>query len=698
MSSMIPTSRFVLNTAILLAAALLFASCSQRTDAPGKDWPYHGGTTDEPHFSPLQQISQDNVDRLGLSWFYEFDTDRGQEATPIVANGRLYVSTAWSKVFAFDAQSGKPLWSFDPKVAGPKAYDACCDVVSRGVALDDGRVFVGALDGRLIALDATTGAQLWSVQTTDPTKPYTITGAPRVVKGKVIIGNSGAEYGVRGYVSAYDVKTGALVWRFYTVPPDPKKGPDGAASDPLIPTMAKTWYGDGWLNGGGGTVWDAIVYDKKYDQLYIGVGNGGPYNYGVRSQGKGDNLFLSSIVALNPDTGKYIWHYQEVPGESWDYTATQNIILTTLSIDGRARDVLMQLPKNGLFYVIDRSTGTPISGTPVVPVDWFQGFQPGGWRPKVNPAAYYTNGFALVSPGTTGVHSWHPMAFSPKTGLVYVPIQPKDVGPYTAEKKFQFSPRGWNTGLDFAASKLPDDPAQVDAIAKSATGELVAWDPIARKVTWRVKQPFGRNGGVLATAGGLVFQGTSDGRFVAYAAESGRKLWEYQAGNGIMAAPVSYELNGKQYVAVMAGFGGSTVSSGFLFPQRERRPGRLLVFRLDGKATAPAYPVNPHPALEITEPAAAPDTIKKGDALFHRNCMVCHGVSAVGGILPDLRRSAAITDKSTFRSIVIDGALSTQGMVSFRDKLTDDDAQAVRMYLQSRARRLAQEERPMARP
>ena len=684
----------LLTAAALACASVMLASCAKPEMAPAAsgEWRVNGGTNDEQHYSPLQQISQSNVGRLGLGWFYEFDTDRGQEATPIVAGGRIYVSTAWSKVFAFDAGSGKLLWSFDPKVRGDKAFEACCDVVNRGVAVEGNRVFFGALDGRLIALDAGTGKALWSVQTTDPKKPYTITGAPRVVRGKVIIGNGGAEYGVRGYVSAYDAASGKMAWRFYTVPPNPKSGPDGAASDPQIPMMAATWHGEGWLNGGGGTVWDSIVYDEKYNQLYIGVGNGGPYDYGIRSQGKGDNLFLSSIVALNPDTGKYIWHYQQIPGESWDYSATQNMILATLSIGGQSRDVLMQVPKNGLFYVIDRRTGVPVSATPVVPVSWFKGFPAGSWRPSIDPKAYYSKGSALVSPGMTGVHSWHPMAFSPTSGLVYVPIQANNAAGYTALKTFKFNPHGWNTGTDLTEVRLPEDPARIEAIAKGATGALVAWDPVAQKARWRVDQQYERNGGVLATAGGLVFQGTPDGRFVAYAADTGRKLWEYAAGNGIIAAPISYELNGQQYVAVMAGFGGSTIATGFQFPQRERRAGRLLIFRLDGKASAPAYPTIPRPALQITEPEAPAATIKVGEATFANNCLVCHGLGAIGGILPDLRRSPAITDKVVFKSIVLDGALTSQGMISFRHRLSDADAEAIRKYLQYRARALASNE------
>jgi len=649
----------------------------------------HGRTSNEERYSPLHQISSTNVGALGVAWYRQFDTDRGQEATPIMVDGKIYVSTAWSKVFSFDARTGQLLWSFDPEVPGETNVKACCDVVNRGVAVADGRVFVATLDGRLIALNAKSGKLLWSVITVDRSKPYTSTGAPRVVKGKVVIGNSGAEFGVRGYVTAFDASTGKLVWRFYTVPGDPAKGPDHAASDDKLADMAKTWYGKGWIeNGGGGTVWDSIVYDAEFNQLYIGVGNGGPYDYKLRSEGKGDNLFLSSIVALDPDTGKYRWHYQETPGEAWDYTATQNMILATLTFEGKPRKVLMQAPKNGLFYVIDRATGNLISADPYTNAEltWFQGLNGATGRPDVNPAAYYSEKPSMVSPGPTGVHSWHPMAFSPATDFVYVPVQESGALNFTATKDFKMKPGDWNTGTDLRAVVLPDDPAAVSSIAKGLTGALVAWDPVQRKVRWVVHQPYQRNGGVLATGGNLVFQGTADGRFVAYSADQGQALWEYKVGNGIVAAPISYAVDGEQYVAIMAGFGGSAITTGFQFPQKQRLPGRLFAFKLGGTVTPEAYVLSNRPPLQVTEPPADAGTIRRGQDAYQLHCMTCHGIGVLGGTLPDLRRSPAIVDKAAFDAIVLGGALSQNGMVSFRWRLSREDEEALRQFLQSKAR------------
>ena len=672
----------------MLSAAAAYGALRNDSDGmndpAARDWPMHGRTAKEERFSPLAQITQANVGQLGLAWYHEFDTDRGQEATPIVVDGKLYVSTAWSKVFAFDAATGAALWSYDPKVPGAKGFDACCDVVNRGVAVDGNRVFVGTIDGRLIALDRASGKPLWTAQTTDPAKSYTITGAPRVVRGKVVIGNGGAEYGVRGYVSAYDAATGKLVWRFYTVPGDPAKGPDHAASDSVMAKAAASWSGR-WFDkgGGGGTVWDAIVYDEELNRLYIGVGNGGPYNYAVRSDGKGDNLFLASIVALDPDTGRYIWHYQENPQESWDYTATQPMTLADLTIDGKPRKVLMQAPKNGLFYIVDRTTGKPISATPYTRINWATGIDPKTGRPLENPNIRYADKPVMLMPGAAGSHNWFPMAFSPRLNLVYFPISRNAGQLYTAQKPFQYRAKGWNTGIELSSGDIPDN--QIKAIAATQTGALIAWDPIARKARWAVEHPYQNNGGVLATAGDIVFEGTSDGHFYGYAADTGRQVWSYDAGNGIIAGPISYAVGNVQYVAVMAGFGGSGVSAGFLLPQRRRLPGRLLVFRLRGKATAPTYPPEQVSDFKAEPPKASPETIAHGRQVYSANCMVCHGVNAIAGVLPDLRKSMLITDRQAFDAVVVDGALADNGMVGFKDKLPAEDIEAIRAYLQERS-------------
>ena len=419
----------------LLLMPFMLVACESQTSTPEAtdkvveaDWSNIGFDAKEQRYSPLEQINDGNVDELGIAWFKDLPDARGQEATPIEVDGKLYISTAWSKVFAYDAKTGEELWSYDPGVDGAKAVDACCDVVNRGVAINRGKLFFGTIDGRLIALDANTGARLWETQTTDNSKPYTITGAPRVVKNMVIIGNGGAEFGVRGYVSAYDASDGNLKWRFYTVP-NPEGKPDGAASDEIFEKAANATWGDGgnWReSGGGGTVWDSIVYDEDLDQLYFGVGNGNPWNHGLRSGGEGDNLFLSSIVAVNPDTGKYLWHYQETPAESWDYTATQHIIQAEMPIDGKMRKVLYHAPKNGFFFVIDRLDGTLISAEPFVEgINWATGYDMKTGRPIENPdARFYKTGKPFIAiPGALGAHNWHPMSYNPNTGLVYIPAQ-----------------------------------------------------------------------------------------------------------------------------------------------------------------------------------------------------------------------------------------------------------------------------------
>lgn len=651
------------------------------------DWPEHGRTADEQRYSPLSDINAHTVGHLGLDWYADLDSDRGQEATPVVVSGKLYVSTAWSMVKAYDGPSGKLLWSYDPKVPREWAVNACCDVVNRGVAVADGRVFVGTLDGRLVALEAATGRPLWSVLTIDPTKPYTITGAPRVIKGRVIIGNGGAEYGVRGYVSAYDVKTGERAWRFYTVPGDPSKPFEA----PILAKAAKSWFGQWWKLGGGGTVWDSMAYDPVLDLLYIGTGNGSPWNRKLRSAGKGDNLFLSSIVALRPSTGAYVWHYQVTPGDEWDFTATQPIILADIKIDGKDRKVLMQAPKNGFFYVLDRATGKLLSAKAFAPTSWASGIDLKSGRPIENPAARYseTGKPFLQVPGPLGAHSWYPMSYSPKTGLVYLPTQnfPFLYGP---DKAFRYHRRGWNLGVLMGSPPLPDDPESLAAIRSSIKGSLVAWDPVRQKAVWRVNFGEAFNGGTLATAGDLVFQGNASGYIVAYRADNGAKLWAFDAQSPIMAAPISYAIKGRQYVAVMVGYGGvAAFGPGALTnaDRKKRNISRLMVFSLNGKAALP--PVSPLPALALPNPptdAPIGPGIEQGRQLYERSCSTCHGTGAVtAGIAPDLRHSQALS-RDVFRAIVLDGALKGAGMAGFAGTLSPDEVEDIRGYLGQRAR------------
>ncbi len=646
-----------------------------RLDSAERDnsnWLSYGRTYSEQRYSPLAKISDSNAKQLGLAWYADLDTDRGQESTPLVIDGMLYVSTAWSMVKAYDAKTGKPLWSYDPQVPRELGVNGCCDVVSRGIAAWNGKIYVATFDGRLIAVDAKTGKDVWSVVTVDRTKPYTITGAPRVFKGKVVIGNSGAEYGVRGYISAYDAETGKMVWRFYTVPGNPAEPFENKAME----MAAKTWAGEWWKEGGGGTVWDAISYDPELNLVYFGVGNGLEWPRARRSADKGDNLFLSSIVALNADTGAYVWHYQATPGEEWDFDAVQQLMLADLELGGKRRQVLMQANKNGFFYVLDRRTGQFISAKTFVNINWAKGIDEKTGRPIENPGIRYSSTGKPVQmmPGPDGAHTWHPMAFSPKTGLVYIPAQ--EIGKkFTPLKDFQISPEGWNLGV------------AVDGTPEPKKGYLLAWDPVKQKEVWRADHRGPWNGGAVATGGNLVAQGDAAGYFNVYRADTGEKLWSTFAQSAIMAGPVTYEVDGEQYIAVLSGWGSAfslqagrvAASSGNL-----RNVSRVLVFKLGGTATLP--PLEPR-QLVINPPAdtANAATIATGGALFGRFCSVCHGESAVGGgVVPDLRASSFLGN-DFFYEIVLNGAMKDNGMASFKSILDHQKVEAIRAYVIHRA-------------
>ena len=665
--------------------------------ADGANWISYGRNYEEQRFSPLAQISTENVGELGLEWSADMDTARGQEATPLVMDGKMYLTTAWSKVKAYDAATGEPLWSFDPEVPGETAVKACCDVVNRGMAAWGDRLFLGTLDGRLIALDRDTGDVIWETVTVDQTKSYTITGAPRVIDGKVIIGNGGAEFGVRGYVAAYDAVDGEEVWRFYTVP----DGTEGEDSDAYLQDAAKTWSGDTLAGedgiGGGGTVWDAMAYDADLDLMYIGVGNGSPWNRAYRSpgedgKGEGDNLYLSSIVAIRPSTGEYVWHYQTTPGETWDFTATQHIMLADMEIDGRERQVLMQAPKNGFFYVLDRATGEFISGDPYVTVNWATGINPETGRPIENPETRIdkTGQPATVTPGALGGHNWHPMAYHPGENLVYIPAFEAGMVYSPQENWKPDRARGFNIGFDLGASDLPPDLGFRKQVAGSLRGMLIAWDPVAKKARWTVEHPGPWNGGLLATAGGLVFQGTAGSDLKAFNAADGTELWSFAAQTGIVAPPVTYTVDGEQYVAVLAGWGGAyalTVDGGLIANKAPvRNVSRLLVFKLGAEGELPPPPALADIPLDPPPSRATPEVIALGKARYGRYCSVCHAPGAVGStVLPDLRRSGTLGNKGAWLSVVHDGILQDNGMASFKASLTKDEMDAIREYVIKRA-------------
>lgn len=654
---------------------------------PATEWLTYGGTYDEQRHSPLTQINPGTLARLGVAWTYDLGSTRGVEATPIVHDGVMYVTASWSVLHAIDAKTGKRLWVYDPAVDKSIGVDACCDAVNRGVAWKDGVLFLGVLDGRLEAIDAKTGQRLWSVQTTDKAKPYTITGAPRVVKNMVLIGNGGAEFGVRGYVSAYDTKTGALVWRFYTVP-NPNKRPDGAASDAALARIANpTWGNRGaWkTDGGGGTVWDAIVYDRENDQVIIGVGNASPWNAQIRDPDGGDDLFVASLVALDADTGRYRWHFQQTPRDVWDYTSTQPIILADLPLgkNGASRRVVLQAPKNGFFYVLDAATGAFISGKSYVRQTWTTGLDAAG-RPIETPGARPVQTPVTQLPGTHGAHNWHPMAFDPALGLVFIPAQEI---PRTFAPEAKPSPNSvWNTGYDYSygASIDAPDKAKLRAMRAALKGRLIAWDPVAQQPRWSVEQKTAGNGGVLSTAAGLVFQGTIGGDLVAYAAKDGRELWRHPLKGGGIAPPVTYRLDGRQYLAIATGWGGVYgLAAGYAFdPPLRGNAGRVIAFRTGASGTIPDQDA-PHVERRAqAAPFGTPAMLKRGADMFSRVCMACHGPMAISsGVLPDLRWSPFSADRDGWKAVVIDGALAPEGMASFARVLTADDAEAIRAYV-----------------
>jgi alcohol dehydrogenase (cytochrome c)/quinohemoprotein ethanol dehydrogenase len=665
-------------------------------DQDSANWLSYGRTYDEQRFSPLQKINAHNVQQLGLAWVFDLDTaHRAQEATPLVIDGVMYVSSAWSKVFALNAATGERIWSYDPKVPGEAAVNACCDVANRGVAAWNGKIYVGTLDGRLVALDAATGKPVWEELTVDKNSRYTITGAPRVVKGKVLIGNGGAEMGVRGYISAYDAETGKLAWRFFTVPGDPAKG----FESPALEKAAATWKGEWWKLGGGGTVWDSFVYDPELDLVYVGTGNGSPWNQEYRSPGGGDNLYLSSILALKADTGEYVWHYQTTPGETWDFTATQPLMLATLKIGGADRKVIMQVPKNGFFYVLDRATGELLSAQPVVPTNWATSVDMKTGRPVENPESRYgkTGKPFLSLPGPMGAHSWQPMAFNPQRGLVYLPINEAGFV-YIPDKGFHATPLSFNTGADFGTGSLPIEDDNAMAGVKAGTkGHLAAWDPVAQKEVWRVQYQHPWSGGVLATAGDLVFAGSGAGEISAYKADTGSRLWTGETQAGVLAAPMTYEVNGEQYIAIEVGYGGAyALAAGPLALDSHVKGNspRVLAFKLNGKSTLPAAAPAAPRVLQPPPNAANVAVVTEGKARYHRFCGTCHGDSAVsGGVLPDLRYSAALGNVDLWNQIVHDGALKSQGMVPFASVLSQSEIDAIRAYVTARANQDAARQR-----
>ncbi|MAN54766.1 MAG: PQQ-dependent dehydrogenase, methanol/ethanol family [Porticoccaceae bacterium] len=690
-----PLSNLVISLSLLILlsfSSVINASLVVNQTAlinPKGEWLNHGRTYKEQRYSPLTDINKNNVNELDLAWSFKFDTARGMEATPILHDGVLYVSTGWSHVHAIDARSGDELWHYDAKVPKSQLAKTCCGPVNRGVAIwqkDNSsplQIFFGSLDGRLIALDAKTGKENWSVQSTPTDGNYSITGAPRIVKDMVIIGNGGGELGVRGYITAYDVSTGEMRWRFYTVPGDRNKPQESEALKKALPT----WSGEEWykLGGGGGTVWDSIVFDPELDILYIGTGNGSPWNRDLRSPGGGDNLYLSSIVAINPDNGKYIWHYQTTPADNWDYTATQQMILAEIEINNEIRSVIMQAPKNGFFYVLDRKTGELISAEKFGHVTWATHVDMETGKPVESEFAdYQENGGSYIWPSPYGAHNWQPMSYSKKTGYIYIPVQTIPAY-FSGQKEVSYKVNRWNTGVNLNESRSPASwvaaKASLDALVY---GELVAWDPIKQERAWTVRHPKPSNGGTLSTAGDLVFQGTWDGAFAAYDALSGDQLWQYQSDSAILAGPITYELDGEQYVAVTQGSGGVVMLTiGEEIRKNFVNQNRLLVFKRGDFNLERLTANNTMASLESVKFEHDLDIarVKNGEYLYHNNCASCHGLDAKSNyVVPDLRYMSEETHDN-FATIVLGGSLTHKGMIGFYETLSLDDVGMIHDYL-----------------
>jgi quinohemoprotein ethanol dehydrogenase len=646
------------------------------------NWMSHGRTWDEQRFSPLQQINDRNVGRLGLAWFDDIGTYRGVVATPLVVDGVLYNISAWDVTTAYDAANGKVLWTYDPKITPQAGAVACCGPVSRGLAAWEGKLFIGALNAHLIALDAKTGKVLWDVDTADPGQPISITGAPRVTKdGLVVIGNGGGDLGARGYMNAFDAHTGKQVWKFYIVPGDPAK-PDGVASDSIMPMAAKTWSGEWWKTGGGGNNWDGIVYDPKLDIVYFGTGNGSPHPQAFRSPDGGDDLFLGSIVAVNAKTGKYVWHYQEVPGEQWDYDSTSPLILADLKIGGRDRQVILHAPKNGFFYVLDRATGELLSAQNFVPNTWASHVDLKTGRPAINPQAMVEVEPRLVTPANA--HNWNPMAFSPLTGLAYIPVQETwMVVSRVPDGQFQF--RLGRTTIGAGVGNFPELRRELNQkVSTGDKGYTLAWDPIAQKERWRIVNPFHFQGGTLATAGNLLVQGTMKRTLAIYRADTGEKLWEAPTVSVPVAGPITYTVRGKQYIAVNAGWNNAIVHGLNDGPEPfSVGPAKLIVFALDAKGKT----LPPAPAPETVSPPPRADQptekVRAGEVVFAQFCSTCHGRDAIGAGARDLRFIKA-QSHADFNEIVLGGKFKEKGMAPFNGVLTPEQVDAVHAYVIAR--------------
>jgi quinohemoprotein ethanol dehydrogenase len=663
-------TQFIMAGAALLLAAQLHAQSAAKVDAKrllnadqeAGQWMSHSRTYDEQYYSPLKKINEGNVDKLGLAFYVDLPTNQNIETTPLMIDGVLYLTLPWSSVMAVDAKTGKQLWLHDPKVNKAWNGNICCGVDNRGAAAWKGKIIFGTLDGRLIALDAKSGKQVWSTKATPNERRYSITSPPRIANDTIFIGSAGAEFDARGYIDAYDAETGKHKWRFWTVPGDPAKGFENKTME----MAATTWKTPGWwTQGGGGTVWDGITYDPVTDLVIFGTGNATPGDAMRRDPGRGDNLFTTSLVAVHAKDGSYAWHYQPTPWETWDYDTGQQLMLLDTEINGKKVRTVMQASKNGFFYVLDATSGKLLSAKPYTDVNWATGVDLATGRPIENPAARanITNKVFNMVAGPAGGHAWQSMSYSPITKLVYIPATThwQLVGPSDQRQKY-----------------LADNPGA----KQTFSGRLMAWDPIAQKEVWRSEEFLNPTGGVqvtagaLATAGNLVFHGNLPKQeFSAYRATDGRKLWSFGTKTAVLTNPISYEVGGDQYVAIAV---GGPVPGGYYAPNGAR----LLVFKQGGKGAIPDLPK--FTEAPIAPPAQFADaaTIRRGAQVFEEQCQLCHGRNgAARATFPDLRRAAALHSQPLLDAIVLQGTLAERGMASFAQYLKDGDTVALRGYL-----------------
>lgn len=649
-----------------------------------EDWLAYGRTHNERRYSPAQDINTSNVSNLKVDWFLNLPNDVGLVSTPLVVNGVLYFSGSMNIVRAVNAITGELIWEFDPEVGkhiGKKRQIGW--VHNRGISFYDGKIFTATWDGRLIGIDAKTGKELWTAITFNPARSLYITGAPKAFKGKVLIGNGGTENGpTRGFVTAYDAETGEEAWKFYIVPGNPEDGFENEAME----MAAKTWTGEWWKHGGGGNAWHGFTYDEELDVLYIGTGNGSPWNRKIRSPEGGDNLFLCSIVALNPDTGEYLWHYQTTPGESWDYNSNMDIVLADLTIDGEEVKVILHAPKNGFFYVINRETGKLISAEPFTETTWASHIDMATGRPVEVEGARYENAPFDITPSITGAHSWHAMSYNPNTGLAYIPtlhLSHKFFDDGIDIENWQAEEFSGGTGVNITFSK--NQPRKYPA-------SLQAWDPVKQELAWSIEQDYFWNAGTLTTGGNLVFQGRSDGKFLAYNATNGKVLWEFDTGLGISAPPITYKIEGKQYISLLVGYGGAMAALGapvgWSYGIHTRR---LITFSLSGIVNLPGLPAPFFPKPIVYQEFKIDAELASDGALEYGKCVVCHGNGVIAaGMAPDLRASLIPLDKKTFTSIVRDGLRNDKGMPSFPD-ISDEQLETLMHFIRFRAVQTSEE-------